>query len=659
MIASKAYFVCGTDTDVGKTSVCAGLLRNMPDAHIIKAIQTGEGFIDQGIYTAAYKAAKAKTLFHLSFAASPHLAAQREQRTLNYDEVKHQLKEAVEANPFTIVEGSGGIMTPITTTKSFCDLMADLGYPVVLVIKNVLGAINHALLTVNMLRQRGIAIHGLIFTTPAKIATDDERIILEDNTRIVASITKIPVIADIPFIPDLGKNPESWAALSAHLHEAAASLLQTQSFSDKKTELIEFDQKHVWHPYEQAQSASPKPLVIKAKGSKMILSNGQVVTDGISSWWTAIHGYSHPELVAATQSQSAQMSHIMFGGLTHEPAIQLTQKLLSIVPPGLAHVFYADSGSVAIEIAMKMARQYWQGKKQPAKTQFISFKGGYHGDTTGASSISDPDGFIHHQEPVSSHKNIFAPRPVSPFGASFDTSSAAVLRELVMKHHHECAAIVIEPIVQAAGGMWFYHPDYLKTLRQLCDEFSLLLIVDEIAVGFGRTGKMFASEWAEITPDIMCIGKGLTGGMMTLSATLTSAKVAEGIAESGQPLMHGPTYMGNALACHVACTSIDLLLKNNWQKQVKRIEKQLWEGLLACKFFDVVKDIRVLGAIGVVELSQPVNTKRLQHYFIEHDVWIRPFGQMIYLMPSYIASDDDIAQLSQTIFKAIEEGVWA
>lgn len=658
MIASKAYFVCGTDTDVGKTTVCAGLLRNMPDVHMIKAIQTGEGLIDQGVYTKAFQSVKAKTLFHLSFAASPHLAAQREKRMLNYEEVKRQVKKEVDANALTIVEGSGGIMTPITPTKSFCDLMTDLAYPVVLVVKNMLGAINHALLTVNMLRQRGIPVYGFIFTTPEKIKTEDERVILEDNINIIVSITKVPVIADIPFIPDLGKNPESWSVLSSYLKEAATSLLQPLTL-DTKTELIAFDQQHVWHPYEQAQSALPKPLVTKAKGTKMTLSNGQVVTDGISSWWTAIHGYSHPELVAAVQSQSVQMSHIMFGGLTHEPAIRLTQKLLSIVPPELAHVFYADSGSVAIEIAMKMARQYWRGKQQPAKTKFISFKGGYHGDTAGAMSIGDPDGVIHGQEDNASQKNIFAARPVSAFGASFDASSVVALRELVMLHHHECAAMVIEPIVQAAGGMWFYHPDYLKTLRQLCDEFNLLLIVDEIAVGFGRTGKLFASEWAGITPDIMCIGKGLTGGMLTLSATLTTEKVAEGIAESGQPFMHGPTYMGNALACHVACTSIDLLLKNNWQNQVKRIEKQLWEGLLACKFFNVVKDIRVLGAIGVVELSQPVNAKRLQQYFIEQGVWIRPFGQMIYLMPSYIATDEDIALLSKAIFKAIEEGVWA
>ena len=657
MITNSACFVCGTDTNVGKTFVCGGLLRNIPYAHGVKVIQTGAELIDQNVYLEAAKGADVKTLFHFPLAASPHLAAKQVGCSLNLQEVAKAVQTQVNQYKLTLIEGSGGVMSPITEENTFLDLITLLGYPVLLVVKNTLGAINQALVSINVLQSRGIKILGLILTQTTVLTSKEQTLITQDNARFIAVKSHLPVLAHLSFIADFGESPSHWEQIAKELSPVAQLLIDIKK-ENADDQLTAFDQQHLWHPYEEATSTSNKPMVKRALGSHLILNNGQVVVDGMSSWWSAIHGYSHPDLVKAAQTQCATLSHVMFGGLTHEPAIVLGKKLLPIVPKGLKHIFYTDSGSVAIEVALKMALQYWQGQGKSNKSKLISFYGGYHGDTFGAMSVCDPVNGMHHLFKEFLVKNIFAPRPSVPFYESFDEATLLPFKRLLEEHSHECAAVIIEPIVQGAGGMWFYHPEYLKAIRQLCNKHNLLLIVDEIATGFGRTGKLFACEWADISPDIMCIGKAITGGMLTLAATLTTQEVAQGISASGNPLMHGPTYMANPLACAVAISSIDLLLNTAWQEKVLQIEKWLEQGLQPCNDYSDVQNVRVLGAIGVVELKNSVNVTRLQSYFIEQGVWIRAFKNLIYIMPPYIVSVDEVSLLTDSICKAIRGKAW-
>ena len=658
MITNRACFVCGTDTNVGKTLICGGILRNIPYAYGVKVIQTGVELIDQNIYSEAAKEADIKTLFHFPLAASPHLAAKQAGHSLNLQQIAQAVQTEVSQHELTLIEGSGGIMSPVTEEHTFLDLITLFDYPVLLVIKNTLGAINQALVSIDALQNRGIKILGLILTQTTALITKEQMLIAEDNAYFIASKSHLPVLANLPFIADFGESSDHWEQIAKELSPVIARLLIDMKKENADDQLRAFDQQHLWHPYEKATSTSNKPMVKRALGSRLILNNGKAVVDGMSSWWSAIHGYSHPELVKAAQKQCAKLSHVMFGGLTHEPAIELGKKLLPIVPEGLKHIFYTDSGSVAIEVALKMALQYWQGKGQPYKSKVISFYGGYHGDTFGAMSVCDPVNGMHHLFKEFLVKHIFAPKPSLSFDESFDEAALLPFKHLLETYAHECAAVILEPIVQGAGGMWFYHPEYLKVIRQLCNEYEVLLIVDEIATGFGRTGKLFACEWADVSPDIMCVGKAITGGMLTLAATLTTSEVAEGVSASGHPLMHGPTYMANPLACAVAVSSIDLLLKTAWQDHVIHIEQWLQQGLQPCHDYSGVQDVRVLGGIGVVELKGTVNVARLQNYFIEQGVWIRPFKNLIYIMPPYIVSADEASLLTHAICNAIKDRVW-
>jgi adenosylmethionine-8-amino-7-oxononanoate aminotransferase len=419
-------------------------------------------------------------------------------------------------------------------------------------------------------------------------------------------------------------------------------------------EMLDFDREHIWHPYTSMTEPLPVFPVVSANGVRLQLADGRQLIDGMASWWCAIHGYNHPVLNRAVTKQLQDMSHVMFGGITHPQAVKLAEKLVGITPVPLQKIFFCDSGSVAVEVAIKMAIQFWYNEGKPAKNRLLTIRQGYHGDTFAAMSVCDPVAGMHHMFSGLLAKQLFAKAPQCRNDAEWDDSDIADFKKLIIAHQGELAAVILEPIVQGAGGMRFYAPEFLRQVRKLCDQHNVLLICDEIATGFGRTGKLFACEHAGISPDIMCLGKALTGGYMSFAAVLASEKVSSGICQNNNVFMHGPTFMANPLACAVANASIDLLLASDWQKNVTRLEAIMSQELVACLDSSEVADVRILGSIGVVELKKPVMMAEIQQEFVNRGVWVRPFGKLVYLMPPYIMGDEDLVYLCKQVVDVVE-----
>lgn len=425
-----------------------------------------------------------------------------------------------------------------------------------------------------------------------------------------------------------------------------------------RQEKEDFDKKHLWHPYTSMSKPIPCYQVVSADGVRLKLEDGKTLIDGMSSWWCMIHGYNNPALNEALIAQIQKMSHVMFGGITHDPAIQLGKHVIEMTHPELQCIFFCDSGSVSVEVALKQAIQYWISKGQMIKKKFMSIAHGYHGDTFGAMFVSDPNTSMHSIYEGYGPDNIFAEAPQVEFGGEWDEADIVDFEKKIGQHHEEIAAVILEPILQGAGGMRMYHPEYLRKVRAFCNQYNVLLIFDEIATGFGRTGKLFAYEHAGVCPDILCVGKALTGGYMTMAATISKRDVADVISNGPTGcFMHGPTFMANPLACAVSVKNLEILRTGKWKEQVSNIESILKKKLLPLKTGDSekIKDVRVLGAVGVIELQERVDLPVIQKKFVDLGVWIRPFGKLVYLMPPYVIGQEDLEYLVDTMIKVVKE----
>lgn len=682
-ISSKAkfYYISGSDTDAGKSTVCAGLLRCLSNKGFktagIKAVQTGcpemgikENSIspDADLYSAVSPSSDIKTLYKYSLAASPELAARKEGKTISIKELAKTLDHTLSLDKINLVEIAGGIYTPLNKKEFFIDLFNQLPAPMILVVPHRLGSINQCLMSYQSLIMRGLKLKAIVLVETAKfeksLSHADE--ILIDNVHRLKDLCQLPVIV-LRYQKNLNsrniiKKEKAWDSIENSLKPLAdilTSETHTTSLEETPEKILDFDKNHLWHPYTSALKPSKSWEAVVTDKNYIYLEDGTKLIDGMSSWWSAIHGYAHPHLKKALDEQSRKMSHVMFGGFTHKAAVQLGQKLLNICPAPLEHIFYADSGSVSVEVAMKMALQYQKAQGRDEKAYLMTFMGGYHGDTIGAMGVCDPITGMHglFKNILPRHK--FLEKPRIKFSQNWEKEETLYLEKAFAKYAPESAAFIVEPIVQGAGGMYFYHPQYLREIKRLCQKYDMLLILDEIATGFGRTGKLFACEWADISPDIMCIGKALTGGAMTLAATLSTKKVACGISSAGGVLMHGPTFMGNPLACAVAGASLELLASYDWKSKVENIEKIMKKELLKCQKLDGVKKVRVLGAIGVVEMKEKVQLEAVQEFLIKKwQVWVRPFGNLIYIMPPYLSPDEDIIKLCKALHDAILHKAW-
>ena len=676
-MGTKGLFILGTDTDAGKTHITGGVLRFMRtlcDAVPSKPVQTGcekgpEGWsvpdLDaemelNGMGRPTREERELQAPFCFETPCSPHLAAEKEGGEIDLSVIRDNLLSLAEKHDFVIAESAGGALVPLNGNgETLLDVIREVEWPVLLVVRNGLGCINHAWLTIEALRARGIDLLGVVMnnTTPEPEGETD-RLIRGDNAGSIARFCKVDVLGSAPYAPAEG--PTVWKSLEADAPKLAAALRDLATGKREQEislseEDIAFDVEHIWHPYTSMTEPVPCYPVTRVSGVEMTLADGRKLVDGMSSWWAVVHGYRNPALMAPLRKQISTLPHVMFGGITHAPAIGLARRLLNLLPKELDKVFFSDSGSVSVEVALKMAFQYHRAlDPHSPRTRILTIEGGYHGDTFAAMSVCDPVNGMHALFTGMLMPQLFAKRPACRYGDTWDPHDADSFREQMERHGKEIAAVILEPVVQGAGGMWFYHPDYLKVVRELCTERGIPLIFDEIATGFGRTGKLFAMEHAGVVPDIVCVGKALTGGTMSLAATVCRSAIATTISSKGLPFMHGPTFMGNPLACSVACASLDLIATGRWKEQVARIERQLREELEPCRASEKVKDVRVLGAIGVIETRDPVDLPSLQKRFVECGVWIRPFGRLIYLMPPYVIRPDQLSKLTAAVRKVLD-----
>lgn len=677
----KGVFVTATDTEVGKTITSCAMALTLANTRVIKPIQTGCLAREEGMYVPDVEMVKslggrAEALHCFYPPCSPHLALALAKTHLSCADLASEIRAKAQEEPDSpvIVEGAGGIYVPINENETMLDLMLELDLPVLLVVGNRLGCLNQARLSIETLQLRGLKVVGMVLNRAqsadvcdpgcgSDAGYEDEERILNDNARSLESLGKkcgVPLLADIPYLGgDIASCKDELVSGFAPVAQRVRDLWAAPNETDAD---LAFDREHLWHPYTSATNPLPVYGVKATRKNRILLEDGKELIDGMSSWWCAVHGYGNENIVRALQAQAARMSHVMFGGLTHRPAVALARRILSLVPEGLTHLFFADSGSVSVEVALKMAVQYQISLGRTKRRHFLTPMGGYHGDTQGAMSVCDPVNGMHTLFTGLLPRHYFMERPTCRFDAPYAPSCLDDARARIASLKDEIAAVILEPVVQGAGGMWFYHPRYLKELQDLCREHDILFIADEIATGFGRTGRLFACQWAGITPDIMCIGKALTGGMMTGAATLATERVARGIGEAtpelgGGLLMHGPTFMANPLFCATALASIEELLASPWQERVKNIEALLEKGLAPCRGREGICDVRVLGAIGVVETEHPVDMARLQKFFVEKGVWIRPFGRLVYLMPPLVTPDEDVQRLCAVVVEAVENGL--
>lgn len=638
----SGFFITATNTEVGKTFVTAALLQagldNAIDTVAIKPIQSGcenGAAPDVNEYAKVNPQNNFPPQYALAYPSSPYYAAQKEHITIDMQAVKAYCDTFLQSHALSLIEGAGGMLVPLTEHDMICDLVKMLDVPVILVCKNELGVLNQILLNLELCKYNGIDVACIVLNFH-----DPHDEICASNVDYLKSVFKGAVIC----VPKMNSPQEA----SAYFQQFITAYRPERDDID-----IAFDTEHLLHPYTSALHPLKTYGVTFAKGNYIYTDKGSLL-DGMSSWWCAYQGYNRKALNEAAITQLNRFSHVMFAGLTHASAIDLGKKLLSILPKGMEHIFYCDSGSVSVEVALKMALQYQQNKN-PQKTKIATISGGYHGDTFGAMSVCDPISGMHFLFKDMLAQQIFLPRPSQTFSGEFDESALGEMKRIIDAHRHEIAAIIVEPIVQGAGGMWFYHKEYLRFFRQICDTFDILLIFDEIATGFGRTGELFACDLANVAPDIMCMGKAITAGYMSFAAVSANKKTVNGICENNSAFMHGPTFMANPLACAIAAKNIELLLNSNFKVQVKRIEQCLATELRKCAEFDAVRDVRVLGAIGVVELTQKVDVQKAQTFFVQQGVWIRPFSNYIYIMPPFTVTQDELKKLCTAIYEAVKQ----
>ncbi len=655
----KVFFVSGIDTGVGKTVVTGRLarwlLRHGYHAITVKMVQTGnDGYSEDleahrilmgGVsFPEDQEGLTAPQIF--PFPASPLLAATLEHTTLDLGRIQQCVATLATRYDVVLVEGAGGLGVPLNEHMLTADFAAERGWPLILVTSGKLGSINHTVLSLESAMARGMTLAGLVYNW----CPDADSTIEEDTPKYLRQYLqqhhiKAPLLF-APRVTDLHNPPEA----------DFAALFPPHPPEEDWKHLANLDRKYLWHPYASIGNPPPVNFAEQAHGTHIRLADGTELLDAVSSWWCVAHGHSHPAIMEAIRQQSRRMSHVMFGGFTHRPATVLVERLLELLPAGLDAVFLADSGSISVECAVKMAVQYHYAAGHPERCKMVALKGAYHGDTAGAMALSDPDGMHILFQGVMPH-HFFAEQPATPFRGTWNDADFASMEHILSEHSREIAGVIVEPIFQGGNAMWLYHPEYLRRLRTLCNQHGVLMVFDEVATGLGRTGRLFAMEHAGVVPDILCIGKTLTGGSMTLAATIASRHVADVISSRGSgAFMHGPTYMGNPLACAAAKASLDLLDQYDWKVNLAAIEAGFREGLSAYQTHPNVRDIRWLGGIGILELKHMPTAAQTAQNCHETGVWLRPFGQWVYSMPPFITTPSEVEQITHAMGRLADLG---